>query len=94
MGVEPTTPAHRRAVSVVGQISGFRDRRRDAGRLQEVPVTVSSRLLSWVRTPALRNAFASRSTRLSLTRSRTRSVRAVWSIESKHASMSASRPQP
>lgn len=55
-----------------------------------VPVIVRCRLPSSARTPALRNAFTSRRTRLSLMRFRTRPIRAVWSISSKHASMSPS----
>lgn len=34
--------------------------------------------------PALRNVFTSARTRLSLTRFRSRSINATWSIESKH----------
>ena len=48
-----------------------------------VPVSVSSTSPSSVRIPALRNALTSRSTRLSLTRGRTRSIRAVWSMRVK-----------
>src|SRR6266498_2824638 len=55
-----------------------------------VPVRVSSRSPRSFMIPALRNAFTSRSTRRSATRARTRPVRAVWSSESKHASISAS----
>src|SRR6266540_6923502 len=56
-----------------------------------VPVSVPSSAPSTVRIPAFRNAFARARTRLSPTLRRTRSIRAVWSIESKHASMSASQ---
>ena len=55
-----------------------------------VPVIVSSRSPSAVMTPALRNALTSASTRLSVIRARRRSIRALWSISSKHALMSAS----
>jgi len=58
-----------------------------------VPVMVSSTSPSSVRIPALRNALTSPSTRLSLTRTRTRSSRAACSMESKHASISASSTQ-
>ncbi len=57
-----------------------------------VPVAVSLRVCSSLRMPAFRNAFTSASTRLSAIRARTRSIRAGWSIASKHASMSASTP--
>lgn len=43
--------------------------------------------------PALRNVLTSMSTRLSLTPARTRSMRAVCPIESKHAAISASSTQ-
>jgi RNA-directed DNA polymerase len=55
-----------------------------------VPDVVSFRSPSSVMIPALRNAFTRASTRLSFTRARTRSIRAGWSIRSKHASISAS----
>jgi hypothetical protein len=50
-----------------------------------VPVRLSSISPVWVITPALRNAFTSARTRLSFSRSRTRSMRAVWSIRSNEA---------
>ena len=53
-----------------------------------VPGTPSSE-----RTPAARNAFTNPTTRLSPMRSRTRPMRAVWSISSKHAVMSPSSTQ-
>jgi len=55
-----------------------------------VPVIVALALPSSLRMPARRNAFTKPSTRLSPTRRRTRLIRAVWSISSKHAVMSAS----
>lgn len=55
-----------------------------------VPVKVSCCSPSSVRRPDFRNAFTSASTRLSLTRFRTRSISATWSISSKHAAMSTS----
>ncbi len=55
-----------------------------------VPVCVASRVPMVVITPALRNALTSPSTRLSPILCRTRSIKATWSIMSKHASMSAS----
>jgi len=55
-----------------------------------VPVSESSLRPVSVMTPALRNAFTNARTCLSFTRRRTRSIKAVCSIESKHASMSAS----
>ena len=55
-----------------------------------VPVVVSFSCASLVRMPALRNALTSTSTRLSPTRRRTRSIKAVWSMVSKHALMSPS----
>jgi hypothetical protein len=58
-----------------------------------VPVLVSCK--AWasddsVRIPALQNAFTKPSTRRSPMRRRTRPIRAVWSMQSKHASISAS----
>jgi len=55
-----------------------------------VPVVVFLATWSSPRIPALQNAFTSRSTRWSPIRRRTRSIRAGWSMVSKHASMSAS----
>ena len=55
-----------------------------------VPVCVASRVPMVVITPALRNALTSPSTRLSPILCRARSIKATWSIMSKHASMSAS----
>jgi RNA-directed DNA polymerase len=50
-----------------------------------VPVGVSFSSPSSVRIPAFRNALIRASTRLSLTRARTRSMSAVWSMVSKEA---------
>jgi RNA-directed DNA polymerase len=58
-----------------------------------VPVTLSLSTWSSPRTPALRNAFTNPRTRLSPTRRRTRPIRAVWSISSKHDLMSPSSTQ-
>ena len=58
-----------------------------------VPVRVSRCSPSSVSTPALRKAFTSASTRLSLTRARTRSMTAGCETLSKAASMSASSAQ-
>jgi hypothetical protein len=44
-------------------------------------------------TPAFRNAFTNPSTRLSEILCRISPIKAVWSIMSKHASMSASKTQ-
>jgi hypothetical protein len=97
------SPARRRLARVHFEPSAslFREvlvqhRQRDVGQQRRqnpprgVPVIVSRLAPSWARTPARRNAFINPSTRSSPTRSRTRSVRAVWSIWSKHAPMSAS----
>src|SRR5664279_2746833 len=51
-----------------------------------VPVLVFRRKPSSPRIPAFRNAFTRFSTRLSPTRRRTRSIRAVWSMQSKETS--------
>lgn len=58
-----------------------------------VPVRESSRLPVQVMTPALRNALTSAQAFLSLILARRRPIRAVWSISSKHALMSASSTQ-
>ncbi len=55
-----------------------------------VPVIVPSVVPTVVSTPAFRNALTSASTRLSPILHRSRPIKAVWSIMSKHASMSAS----
>ena len=55
-----------------------------------VPILVSLVTPSSERTPARRNAFTNPRTRLSPIRSRTRPMRAGWSISSKHALMSPS----
>ena len=58
-----------------------------------VPVSDSSKLPVSVMIPAFKKAFTNATTRLSFTLARTRSIKAVWSIMSKHASMSASSTQ-
>jgi hypothetical protein len=55
-----------------------------------VPVQVPRDTPSSERTPAIRNALTRRRRRRSPIRLRTRSIRAVWSMRSKHASMSPS----
>jgi len=55
-----------------------------------VPVLLFRTNPASLRIPARRNAVTRASTRLSPTRRRTRTIRAEWSIESKHASMSPS----